>query len=455
MTDTAPTVTENDTTLPERWEAVLILEGVRTEDHRMIADNGLSWRDLPLPLMFQPTSAHGGFEPGVAHLAGSIETIERVGSEIRGSGTFDLGGEWGREAARVVGDQTIRWVSGDVAVLAWDFVDECADPFDPTCTDWYEIVVEGVLLGATIVPMPAFGDATIRAVDSLAASARANLARQPRRIYAGGLVVPAGTSLEAAMTASAAERGLRTVVAAAGAPAQPPAEWFADPQLEAPTHLTITDDGRVFGHIATWGTCHIGIEGACTTPPTSRAGYAYFMTGEVRCADGSTVRCGTITVGTGHAENSLGHRATAEHYDNNGSQVVYVAVGEDEHGIWCAGAVAPDATEDQVRRLRAGDVSGDWRWIAGGLELVAVLGVNVAGFPVARTAAGFREDRQVSLVAAGVLHAGGCANCGDEVLAGAVRQLSERFATLERVVRPLLPLSIERMQQSISRSTEV
>lgn len=447
--------TETDETLPDRWEAVLTLEGVRTDDHRMIAENALSWRDLPLPLMFMSTSTHGGYEPGPSHLAGSIETIERSGGEIRGTGTFDLDGEWGREAARTVGAGLMRWVSVDLAVVGWDFIDECEDPFDFACTDWYEIVTEGLILGTTIVPMPAFGDATIRAVDALAASARQNLAREPRRIYAGGLIAPAGALDAIVAAAQPSERGLRSLVAAGG-PTEPPAEWFADPELEGPTHVTITDDGRVFGHVATWGTCHIGIEGTCTTPPESRAGYAYFMTGEVRCADGSSQRVGAITVGTGHAEHALGHRATAEHYDNTGTQAAYVAVGEDEHGIWCAGAVAPDATEDQIRRLRAGDVSGDWRAIGGALELVAVLGVNVAGFPVARTAAGFREDRQVSLVAAGVLHAGhdDC-GCTDGVLATAVRELSARFAGLESIVKPLMPLSIERMQAAIDRTPEV
>lgn len=452
MTDTATTGTDETTepALPERWEAVLTLEGVRTDDHRMIAENALSWRDLPLPLMFMSTSTHGGYEPGPSHLAGSIETIERVGGEIRGTGTFDLAGEHGAEAARLVRDGLLRWVSVDVAVSGWDFVDECEDPFDLTCTDWYEIVTEGLILGTTIVPMPAFGAAQITAVESLTAAARANLAREPRRFYVGGLIAPTGALDALVASASEADRGVRTLTASAGAPEAPPAEWFDDPELEGPTHVTITDDGRIFGHVATWGTCHIGIEGACTTPPNSRSEYAYFMTGEIVCDDGSTRRVGTLTAGTGHAEHSLGHRATAEHYDHTGAQVAYVAVGEDEHGVWCAGSLAPDATEDQLRRLRAGDVSGDWRWIAGGLELVAVLAVNVAGFPVARTAAGFREDRQVSLVAAGVLHRDDC-GCGSDVTAAAVRELSARFAAMEKVVRPLLPLSIERMQASIDR----
>ena len=65
--------------------------------------------------------------------------------------------------------------------------------------------------------------------------------------------------------------------------------------------------------------------------------------------------------------------------------------GEDEYGIWVAGAVRPDATEEQIRKLRASSISGDWRNIGGQLELVAALCVNQPGFPLAVVAHGRRE----------------------------------------------------------------
>ena len=34
---------------------------------------------------------------------------------------------------------------------------------------------------------------------------------------------------------------------------RPPAAWFADPSLSLPTPITVTDDGRIYGHAAQWG----------------------------------------------------------------------------------------------------------------------------------------------------------------------------------------------------------
>src|SRR4029079_16942320 len=62
-----------------------------------------------------------------------------------------------------------------------------------------------------------------------------------------------------------------------------------------------------------------------------------------------------------------------------------VRVGEDEHGIWVAGALRSHLSDEDVRAFRAALLSGDWRRIAGRLELVAALAVNVPGFPVPRT----------------------------------------------------------------------
>lgn len=188
---------------------------------------------------------------------------------------------------------------------------------------------------------------------------------------------------------------------ASAAPALPPLAWFSDPQLTGPTPLTVTDDGRVFGHVAVWGVCHIGLPG-CVTPPQSAAEYAYFRTGATM-TDAGEVPTGKLTVGGGHADGQLGYAATADHYDNVCTSVASVAAGEDDHGIWVAGAVLPAATPEQVEALRQSPLSGDWRDIGGNLELVAAHAVNVPGFPVPRPRAVVASSgRQLSLVAAGV-----------------------------------------------------
>lgn len=191
---------------------------------------------------------------------------------------------------------------------------------------------------------------------------------------------------------------------AAAAPTAPPKAWFDDPKLTGPTPLHIGDDGRVYGHVAVWDTCHVGIGDSCVKPPRSLTSYAYFHTGEVVADDGSRVAVGRLTYGGGHAQPNLGYRAAAEHYDSTSNLGALVRAGEDAYGIWVAGALAPEADDAAVRAMRAAPLSGDWRRIGGNLEMVAALHVNTAGFPIPRmlTASGDEQDL-FSLVAAGTL----------------------------------------------------
>src|SRR3990172_8306690 len=125
------------------------------------------------------------------------------------------------------------------------------------------------------------------------------------------------------------------------------------------------------------------------------------MTGETVCDDGARVAVGQVTVGTGHAPLHFGAQPAAEHYDNTGSAVADVAVGNDKHGIWIAGAIRPNADPLSVYELRAsGRVSGDWRRIGGQLRMVGLLGVNVAGFLEESMRARVASGVTYSLVAA-------------------------------------------------------
>ena len=166
--------------------------------------------------------------------------------------------------------------------------------------------------------------------------------------------------------------------------------YFKNPELTGPTPFTVTEDGRVYGHVATWDACHIGLpmgdtEGDCTTAPHSATNYAFFLTGEVD-TDLGPVAVGQITMGGGHASDRAGLRAAVSHYDSTSSAVADVTAGEDEHGIWVAGVLRPNVTDEQVRALRAAAISGDWRRVKPGseLEMIAALAVNVPGFPIPR-----------------------------------------------------------------------
>ena len=182
----------------------------------------------------------------------------------------------------------------------------------------------------------------------------------------------------------------------------PPASWFVDPELSGPTGIVVEDSGRIYGHLATWGTCHIGLPGQCVTPPRSHSNYAYFRTGVVHTDDGD-IPVGHITLDTGHADLSLSATSTLAHYDQTGMVAADVVAGEDDFGIWIAGAARPHLDEDDMLALRSAPLSGDWRTIGGHLEMVAALGVNVPGFPVPRVALAASGAEQRALVAAGLV----------------------------------------------------
>jgi hypothetical protein len=191
--------------------------------------------------------------------------------------------------------------------------------------------------------------------------------------------------------------------AAPAIPVKPPKEWFDAPQLDKATALTVEPSGRVYGHAAAWGVRHIGLAGS-TTAPRSRSGYKYYLTGQVETDDGSMVATGRITMGGGHADLHGNITAASEHYDNVCAAVADVVTGEDEYGIWFAGALRPEVTPEQIRTLRASSVSGDWRGVDNGLELCGILAVNVPGFSMPRAEALAASGAEVtSLVAAGVV----------------------------------------------------
>lgn len=192
---------------------------------------------------------------------------------------------------------------------------------------------------------------------------------------------------------------------AGGIPMAPPGSWFDDPHFTAHHPLKITDEGRVFGHLAEWGTCHIShtAPGQCTTAPSSASDYAYFHTGSIVTAEGSEIAIGHITLDTNHAGEALTPARAAAHYENTGTVVADVVAGEDAYGIWVAGALRPSVTPEQIRAMRAAPLSGDWRRIGYALELVAALSVNVPGFGIPRPRGLVAGGVVTSLVAAGML----------------------------------------------------
>jgi hypothetical protein len=445
----------------------------------MFQAGALSWRDLPIPLLWQPSNLPG-HEGAV--VVGHIASIARDGNLLRWSGRFADTPE-ADKVAGLIGERAMRGVSVDV-----DSVEAALDERDeggmlelssgrvsaaticaiPAFAEAFIALGPGPVVDPQDQGAPSFGQVTVEAaIAEVEALADEEFKRGPGWItdpvptarihhywtkgegaakirwgtpgdftrctrelrkyvgpeflnrtcaqwhhdalgyWPGDKGKPGNAPLSAAadedcepcqteaLTASVTLlREDRTVL---------PAAWFSDPGLDGPTPITVTEDGRVYGHLATWGTCHIGIQDTCVTAPPSQSQYGYFRTGVV-LTDSGEVPVGSLTMDTGHAPLSARARAAAAHYDNTGAVVADVAAGEDAHGIWVAGALRPDLDAGQVARFRASALSGDWRNIQGHLELVGALAVNVPGFPIPRAAfASDATEGQTSLVAAGIV----------------------------------------------------
>lgn len=381
---------------------VLIPEGIPSGDGRIFEKGAISVKDLPMPLLWQESTDKGHSGSVVVGRIDSVEPLES-GGWGNAVGYFDTG-KYGQEAERLVANRFLQGISADMDNFegSIEYEDEDLDSATETAvsdgespTDLKDkakktreiikndkiVVNQSRLIAATLVAKPAFSEAYITMADDQ------DLEEEVEEINDGEYE-----------ETQEDEEGMIASLVASAIPVTPPRDWFSDPGLKAPTPITVDENGQVFGHIATWETNHIGLPGK-TRPPRSRSDYAYFRTGVVRTDDGTDVPVGQLTLAGGHAPLSAGAAQAVKHYDDTASAIADVAVGEDNHGIWVAGGLRPEARPEQIRALRASAPSGDWRPINGRLELVAICQVNVPGFPVARAMV---SSGQVSaLVAAG------------------------------------------------------
>ena len=398
--------------------------GVKSGDGRMFAPLALSTRDLPLPLMWQVQTQEGH---DASVIVGRIDSIERAqdGSLINARGVFDVG-PYGREAERLVRHKFLRGVSVDLdnfeaearPAMPEKDEDESAEMGVVKIRPDEMTITNGRMMGATLVAKPAFQEVSIELDEG-----------EPQE----EIEMADGTYVGTPDSPEETEAMVAAALTAAGIPLHPPVEWFDDPQLKGPTPLTIQDDGRVFGHIATWDVEHIGLPFS-TRPPKSRSNYAYFHTGVLRTQEGVDVPVGQITLAGGHADLNADAAMAVKHYDDTASAMCDVHAGEDRWGIYVAGALRPNVSGDQVRAFRAAAPSGDWRPINGRLEMVAVCQVNVPGFPTVR--ARVASGHVMSLVAAGTATLNRLRSKAE--VNSTLDQLLERIETLEAPQREAL-----------------
>ncbi len=414
-----PTLIELSETEREPWSGVLATVMSPTEDGRII-EEGLGYRDLPLPFSVQVQTAEGHMG---SEGCGRIESIELIPlaqfdkaedfdfDEVRpgalvvwATGSLD-GSPASEEAKRLLDNgygvslDGLMW-SGNL----WNAEDlsqldaskmEMGEVLDGIMTRTILRGMNGKIGGVTVVNVPAFEEATVMVASAIVET-----------------FVPKVRFGVQNLTASAA--GL--------APLEPPADWFFAEEPDEPTPLTVDDDGRVYGHLALWNQCHAAFA-SCEKPPRSATDYSYFHAGQLKVDDGSLINVGRITVGEagrakgGHASLVLGRSGAMEHYEKTGCVAAFVRAVDGRHGIWLSGAVRSDAPATRVRDLRANPPSGDWR----DYELVAVLSVPVPGFPIPRSemrlvATGGEEEIAAMVASASAPPGGKAIYDGEEIV---------------------------------------
>lgn len=356
-------------------DSVIAVFGTPTDDRRILASEmDIRFREFPLPLMWTKTMTAGHYD---AFTVGVIESSRREGDKLLASG-YLLNTPEADEAANQIahgvtgpsvdlGDADVKYTTEDGTEVTEEMWMEAME--DEIELKIFDTVTSARLMGATLVSTPAFGEVSI-ALDADRSSRGADL------------------------VASA----LDSLTAGAYVEKSYPAAFFADPQFEGPTPIRLTEDGRIEGHLACFGTCHVGFADRCVTAPRSLTNYAHFHTAPpVLTETGERIAVGRLTVATGHAGRGTANQA-ADHYDNTGTCFGLVRVGEDEHGIWFSGVPAPGVTPEMMAVALSAPLSGDWRKKGGNLELVAALSVNTPGFPVVSQITD-DNDQNVALVA--------------------------------------------------------
>lgn len=190
-------------------------------------------------------------------------------------------------------------------------------------------------------------------------------------------------------------------------PLNPPASWFEPPRsIPTERRITIEEDGRVYGYVALWETCHSTL-GNCVRPPKgSPSNYELSHTGETRTAEGALVATANIGGGAGHIAADASPEAAARFYADTSTQLMRVKYGEDSTGLWFAGALWPDVSELDVARIQASAISGDWRpvalWRRGQTahDFVGSCFVNVPGYAMRHKGQITTEAGQPQMIAA-------------------------------------------------------
>lgn len=421
-----------------KFRTLLAPIGVSTGDGRRFQSGAITTADLPIPFEWA-RSREGGHDGAVAVGAIQEATVATVAQAVKDGWISaekvkgmdpKLEGVWARgelfdgvsredmprlaedtaEAVHLITNGTlgpsvdldsfegVPVFEGTDDEVTWEQIEDYQEEHDED-PKIELLITQGRVRAATLVSIPAFAE-TSRPLELIEAETETE--------GEGGSGGNASAAEIETMGAAAqeCERELALVASVGTATRLPVAARFDMPKLAGPTPITFDwETGRVFGHIATWQTCHVGYSDVCVTAPRdSSGGYSWFNRYPVETEDGGTIWAGRLTVGGRHAGLELAAGATMGVYDQK-TVAAHVRAYEDDHGIVLAGVIEPNLTATERQTLSRRRVSGDWRETPDGLSLLEVLALSPGprahsepGFPIPGTFS--RSGRQVALTAA-------------------------------------------------------
>lgn len=154
-----------------------------------------------------------------------------------------------------------------------------------------------------------------------------------------------------------------------------PFDAFYVPETDHIQKIIVTEDGRVYGHLGSWDSCHDGIEGQCVIIPRPRDGYASFNQPGPLTERGQ-VQTGPIFFLGGHPDGGLNGISVAKAYGGVENTWCDVRVIEGRLGPWLSGYIRPGTSENALHVARCSRISGHWK----GDRLVGIVSCNVPGF---------------------------------------------------------------------------
>lgn len=362
------------------FTSVAIVEGELSRDgelNRVMQEGSIYPDTLPLPLLYGHDAERviGRVDKFYPLTDASEEVAARVVQESALTANFDPQNVWiaegylatnalGVESTDLIEQRMLRGVSVGAGRFAYnedDVVVDDAEAFFPIETGHYTFT-EFQVIELSVTAQQAIGPAVIWLSDTEFSAVPEAVVVQDEEDLA--LVAAASAELNSV---------------------DPSPDFFDYTKLpkDIPEFMTITDDLQIFGYAGVHGVPHLGQNGVHVGLPRE-PDYSKFHSKSIKLSNGNVVRCGTITMRTGHAALRDSADEAIRHYDDSGYAVADVVAMDDGKGLLLFGAVRTTLSDEDLRELRGSALSGDWRADPGigQLRLRAMLAVNVPAFSV-------------------------------------------------------------------------